>query len=147
MTFNAEGVSNGTMRRYDLQAEGAEQRIAAFYVNGEVLSRLQDSPISTMITLGVGTLPKNLFAAAGVVGDIAAGEPADTARFGLPIVASAPGSRVELPAVDLSGESLGIFGRLKETVSLHFMDYALKSLQTQLNPNGALRSEYLKNVH
>lgn len=147
ITFNAEGVSDGTIRRYELNTSDVDQRISAFYVNGEVLSRLQDSPISSAITLVVGTAPKNAFALGGMVDDVLGGERPDFARFGLPIVASAQGTRVEMPAVNLLGQQLGGWNRFTDTVSLHFMDYMLKSMQTQLQPNGALPSRYLKNIY
>lgn len=146
ITFNAEGVSDGTIRRYGLNTDGADQRITALYVNGEVLSRLQDSPVSSAITLGLGTVPKNAFALGGVIGDVFRGEQPNVSSFGLPIVASAQGTRIEMPAVNLTGQQLGAWDRLTDTVSLHFMDYALKSMQTQLQPNGALPSSYLKNI-
>ncbi|MBK8525112.1 MAG: hypothetical protein IPL58_14365 [Betaproteobacteria bacterium] len=147
ITFNAEGLSDGTIRRNELNTMGADQRITAFYVNGEVLSRLQDSPVSSAITLGLGTVPKNIFALGGVIGDVFSGERPSFSSVGLPIVASAPGTRVEMPAFNLAGQQLGVWDRLTDTVSLHFMDYALKSMQTQLQPNGALPSSYLKNIH
>lgn len=112
-----------------------------------MLSRLQDSPVSSAITLGLGTVPKNAFALGGVIGDVFSGERPGFSSFGLPIVASAPGTRVEMPAFNLAGQQLGAWDRLTDTVSLHFMDYALKSMQTQLQPNGGLPSSYLKNIH
>jgi YD repeat-containing protein len=145
-TFNAEGVSDGTIRRYDLSTEGVNQRITAFYVNGEVLSRLQDNPLSSALTLSIGTVPKNLAAVGGMVSDLWNDRPVDTSRIGLPIIASAPGTRIELPAVSLEGTPLGPVDRLTNSVSLHFMDYALKSIQTQLRPDGTLPSNYLKGV-
>ena len=116
-------------------------------VNGEVLSRLQDSPVSSAITLAYGIVPKNLLGLAGMVGDVLNGTTPDTSRLGLPIVASAQGTRVEMPAVNLSGQSLGVLDRFTNTVSLHFMDYALQSLHTQMQPNGTLPANYLGNIH
>lgn len=146
ITFNAEGLSDGTIRRYGLNTQGIDQRIAAFYVNGEVLARLQDSPISSAITLAYGTVPKNLLGLAGMVGDVLSGTVPDTSRLGLPVVASAQGRRVEMPAVNLSGQSLDVLDRFTNTVSLHFMDYALQSLHTQMQPNGTLPANYLRNI-
>ena len=147
ITFNAEGVSNGTARRYNLNTSNAERSITAFNVNGEMLTRLQDNPLSSAIATYYGTIPKNILVTGGLIGDLLHGQSPNFSSFGLSTVASAAGSHIEMPAVTLQGESLGFVGRLTNTVSLHFMDYALKSLQTQLGPNGTLPPSYLGKVH
>jgi hypothetical protein len=94
-----------------------------------------------------GTVPKNALAVAGMVGDVLSGQKPDLNSVGLASIASAAGTRVEIPAVTLQGDPMGMLDRLKNAVSLHFMDFPLKSLQTQLLKNGALPPNYLKNIH
>src|SRR5712692_5977375 len=130
-TFNAAGLSAGTIARYNLDTTNASQQISAYYVNGEILSRLQDNPVFDVIAGAYGTVAKNTLALGGVIGDLAAGKNPDTSSFGFAYVPEAAGNRLELPAVSLQGERYGVFNRLSNTVSLHLMDYVLKSLQTR----------------
>lgn len=125
----------------------AKQNITAFNVNGEILSSLQDSPVSSGIATWYGTGLKNAFAGLGILGGIFTGNKPDLSSLGLPFVASAPGTRVEMPAVDLYGNAYGPGARLTNPVSLHLQDYVLSSFKSSLSPNGTLPPEYLRNVY
>src|ERR1051325_6755568 len=146
ITFNAEGLSNGTVRRFNLDTTNASKQITAFNINGELLSRLQDNPLSSAVMTMYGTVPKNIFAATGVGYDVANGQKPDFSSFGLPIVGSAYGARVAIPAVDLNGQALNSFERLTNSLTLHGMDYVTKGLQGQVGTNGALPADYLRNI-
>jgi hypothetical protein len=131
ITFNAAGLSAGTIDRNTLDTSNANKLITAYYVQGEVLSRLQDSPI---VDYGLGpvvTVGKNIVAAGNALSDLISGKSVDTASFGRAYMPEATGSRVEMPAVDLNGEELGMLGRLRNTVALHGMEYVLMSIAYQ----------------
>jgi hypothetical protein len=134
VTFNAENVSRGTIDRYGLNTEGSDQRVDAYYVNGDVLSRVQDNGVLSLVAPIVATFPKNVIAVAN----------ADWKGVGFATLSSATGQRFELPAVDLTGMPYGPAERLVNTVNLHFMDYVLKSLQTQIGPDYSLPRSLLR---
>jgi YD repeat-containing protein len=139
-TFNAAGLSEGTIDRYSLDTTNADQRVTAFYVNGEIVSRLQDNPVFDVAAGYYGTIAKNALAVVGVVGDLVEGERPDSYSFGLAYVPEAVGTRVALPALNAQGEELGVLGRLGNTVSLHSIGSVLQSIQNQYNSvlgNGA----------
>ncbi|WP_217806154.1 LysM peptidoglycan-binding domain-containing protein [Chromobacterium violaceum] len=145
ITFNAENVSNGTMRRYGLSDVGVNSRIAAFYVNGEVLSRLQDSPLSAALNL-IATPYKLAAAAFGIVSDLIQGDRPDFSSIGLNFLASAPGERIELQSRDEQGQALGYGSRLISTGSLHGMDFVLPALMSATNKNGVFPREALQAI-
>lgn len=96
IVFNAEGLSDGTLRTYKLDTNLANKNISAFNVNGEILSRLQDNPLSSMVTTYFGTVPKNVVAAAGIASDLLQGRESNFGSLGIPSVASALGRRIEM---------------------------------------------------
>jgi hypothetical protein len=150
ITYNAEGLSNGTISRFKLDTSQAANLVTAFYVNGEILSRAQDNPATNVLTDSPsGIAIKNGVALGNAIDSLFNGQKPDWSSFGLPTVQSAVGTREQLPAVDLEGTSLGALDRLKNTISLHFMNYVLESLQVQVNSTatGTLPAKYLSNVH
>ncbi|MCD4487153.1 LysM peptidoglycan-binding domain-containing protein, partial [Chromobacterium vaccinii] len=145
ITFNAENVSDGTMRRYNLSAVDANSRIAAFYVHGEVLSRLQDSPLAGAFNLAA-TPYKIVAAGLGILSDLVQGNRPDFSSVGLNFMASAPGQRIELQSRDEQGQPLGYGSRLISTGSLHGMDFVLPALLHATDVNGVLPKEALQSV-
>src|SRR5437660_12865932 len=116
-------------------------RRAAELVNGEALSRAQDSPITNVLTNSpLPLIIKNEIALRNAIGSAIEGQKPDWSSFGLLTIHSAAGTREQLPAVDLQGIAMGPLDRFTNQVTLHEMIYVLESLQTQINStaSGAL---------
>jgi hypothetical protein len=146
ITFNAAGVSDGTMRRYDLNRDYAAG-IAAFNVGGEILSGLQDSYLVDAAAAVYGSKGKNALATVGLLGNMLNGESLDFAGFGVGYFPSASGNRIEMPATDLQGNEMSGLQKMSigNSVALHGMGYVASSTN-YLFDRGELTSGYLKNI-
>jgi hypothetical protein len=133
MTFNSAGVSAGTIARLNLD-QGYAPRVTGYYIDGEVLSRVQDSAVLDAISATYFTSFKTVIAGVGVVGDLINGRPANFSSFGVAYVPEAIGTRYPIPAVDLAGRPMSYLDTWTNSVSLHGMDYVLQSLQSVYNP-------------
>ena len=136
-TFNAAGVHENTLQRYGIDPESAETNIHAYYVEGEVLSRIQDSPLPD-IGMGVGMSIPKLFLE---IMDEYQDPDAHDFNVGIAHVPEALGQRTKLPAVSVRQHAghvsydreLSFLERTRQSVSLHGIRSAIASLQFSID--------------
>jgi hypothetical protein len=136
-TFNAAGVHPDTLQRYGIDPSSAESSIHAYYVDGDVLSTIQDSPLPD-IGMGAGmSLPKLFLEIIDEYQD----PDAHDFNMGLAYVPEALGQRTKLPAVSVQQHAgqvsydreLNFFQRTRQSVSLHGIRSAIASLQYSID--------------
>jgi hypothetical protein len=136
-TFNAAGVHADTLQRYGISPELAETDIHAYYVEGEVLSELQDSPLPD-IGVGVGMSIPKLFLE---IMDEYQDPDAHDFNLGVAHVPEALGQRTKLPAVSVQQNAgrvsydreLSSSERARQSFSLHGIRSAIASLQFSID--------------
>lgn len=133
VTFNSSGVSSGTISRLQLDREFAP-RVTGYYIDGEVLSRVQDSFVLDAVAAYYITPYNNVFAAVGVVGDLLNGRSTNFSSFGVAAVPEAIGTRYPIPAVDLAGRPMSYLDTWRNTIDLHGMEYVVQSLRSVYSP-------------
>jgi hypothetical protein len=124
ITFNAEGINPATIKNLHLDSNNANL-VTNYHVQGEMLTGIQSSPAFDVMAAALFTPLKNTLALSGVVSNVFAGTKPDLNSFGVAYLPEAIGIQKELPAVNLQGEPLGYFGRLGNTLPLHYMDSGL----------------------
>lgn len=136
-TFNAAGVHPDTLQRYGISTELAETGINAFYVEGEVLSKIQDSTLAD-IGMGIGMSIPKLFME---IIDEYKNSDAHDFNIGVAHVPEALGQRIRLPAVSVQQNAgrvcydreLSSFERARQSVSLHGTRSVITSLQYSID--------------
>ena len=136
-TFNAAGVHPDTLERYGIDPQSAETSIHAYYVDGDVLSTIQDSPLPD-IGMGLGMSIPKLFLE---IIDEYQDPDAHDFNMGIAYVPEALGQRTKLPAVSVQPHAgrvsydrkLSSFEKMRQSVSLHGIRNAIASLQYSID--------------
>jgi hypothetical protein len=135
-TFNAAGVHADTLQRYGIAPGSAAAGIDAYFVDGEILSALQDNPLADL-AVGLGfSVPK---LAAEFVDELKNPGGHDF-NPGLAHVPEALGRRRPLPAVAVQQQDgkvrcsreLGFFQKKWQSASLHGIRRVIGALQYDL---------------
>ncbi|UAA38395.1 putative Ig domain-containing protein [Paraneptunicella aestuarii] len=144
ITLNAKGLSDSTISRHHLNV-GYSDRIAAFNLQGEILSSTQDSWLVEGALKPAGTLLKNIVATGNMLIDFVSGDQVDTDAFGVMSLDSAYGNREVLSSYNFDGTQMSSYQRIANTLDLHGMDYIISSTRYALH-NGQLTADMLKHI-
>lgn len=117
-TFNAAGLSSGTIERFNLDTSNANNLVKAYSVTGEILNASQDTKLPFAL-LTLASPPVGVAAMLTLSMPPALGERQFTPAVSLPAQTS--------QGVAL-GELYGVFGTVAHTLDLHKIDYVIGSL-------------------